>query len=296
MRAYFDRQGVLEVKTPLLREAGASDPHLVNLAVELSGREAYLQTSPEAAMKRLLAEHGRSIYQICSAFRGAESGRLHSIEFTMLEWYRCDMSLEALMDDLTRFLTDLIEALGDSYPLALTSVEPLRVSYRTIFEQAFDLNPHQATPGALAALCRHAGIRHLVDPVPADYLDALFATVIEPALTAPTIVYDYPVSQAALAESRPGEAGDRVAARFELYLSGIEIANAYQELRNGEELAKRLASNNSRRMRLGLPVMIDDLELIAATAGLPACSGIALGLDRLAMVLLGRDQLAEVIG
>ena len=286
---------MLEVTTPQLRPAGASDPHLVNLAVPLPTRDAYLQTSPEAAMKRLLAAYRQSIYQICAAFRGGETGTRHSVEFTMLEWYRCDILLEGLMDDMTQLLSNVIDALQDSYPQVMPVTAPVRVSYRQLFEQAFGVNPHQASAVTLAALCRNRALDHLADPAPADCLDALFATVIEPDLKAPTIVYDYPACQAALAECRTDAAGDQVAARFELYVSGVEIANAYQELRDKEELERRLALNNSRRMQLGLPVMSDDLELIEATAALPVCSGIALGLDRLAMVLLGRDQLADVI-
>lgn len=291
VRDHFRREGLLEVATPALAAWGASDPHLVNLPVEDGGARLYLQTSPEYAMKKLLADAHRSvhqsgIYQICPAFRGGETGKRHSRDFLLLEWYRCHWSLPELMDDLARLFAAVTAAL----PHALPGVDLARASYGALFMDALGLNPHTASRAQLAELAAAQGLEHLgpkaqKDAQREDFLDGLFATAIEPRLVQPTIVYDYPACQAALACLKQNEAGEQVADRFEFFAAGMEIANAYNELRDAEALAARFARNNRVRRVRGLPQMAADTEFLAAVKRMPEAAGIALGLERLLMAL-----------
>ena len=323
VRQYFYDQGLQEVTTPTLGHYGASDPNLINLTVtdapaniggdDTQGGRYYLQTSPEYAMKRLLAQHRQSIFQICAAYRGGESGERHRPEFQMLEWYRCGFGLAALMDDvsnLLRFCADRIQQHQpdqDSLFNYLAEGCPERVEYQTLFRAAFGLNPHTATVRELAALATAQGVGHLPDvathadqrhgsrpPAAADYLDALFALVIEPELRAPTIVYDFPACQAALARIHHNSAGDRVSARFELYALGMELANAYDELNDAAELRRRFAANNQIRRARGLPEVPDDDDLLAVISHMPDCAGVALGIDRLLMTFAGANSIKAV--
>lgn len=295
-RRHFDTTGALEVTTPVLRPVGASDIHLNNLTVEQADGIGYLQTSPEYAMKILLAEYHQDIFQICPAFRGGESGDRHLTEFQMLEWYRCGLSLVGLMDDLEALVNGIVSDLEADFPLALPQRPFQRVTYRELFEQAFELNPHDAPLQALLRIAKRVGLDHLtVDTSVADCLDALFSTVIEPGLGAPTLVYEYPAFQSALAEVGQGEKGDIVSRRFELFAGGLELANAYQELTDAEELRARFDENNRQRSLANKPDIPADETLIEATARMPACSGIALGMDRLGMALLGEREIRAVI-
>ncbi len=287
VRGYFRASDVLEVTTPLLRAYGVTDPHLTNLAV---GQEGYLQTSPEYAMKMLLAEHGRSIFQICPAFRGGESGNRHQLEFQMLEWYRVGFSLAALMNDLGL----LLNAVGAEAESKVFDEPPRQIAYSALFESRYQLNPHQASLDALMSCCRQAGGGHLDEKSDkADCLDYLFS-LIEPTLLQPTIVYDFPVCQAALAETGTDTSGNAVSFRFELYAEGLELANAYQELCQANELRARFIANNERRRELGLPEMALDEEFLSIAGEIPACSGIALGIERLMMALTGKTDMKQV--
>jgi lysyl-tRNA synthetase class 2 len=305
IRDYFYAEGVIEITTPSLGTTGTSDPHLVNLTVTDNDKLHYLQTSPEFAMKRLLATVHRSIYQICPAFRGGEAGNRHRIEFQMLEWYRCDYSLVALMDDLCALLnfvrrglieTDCIDENAGS----MWSSEDgafIRCEYRDLFEDAFNINPHDATVDQLAYLAVEYNLEHLQHESAgkADYLDGLFALVIEPALVKPTLVFDFPAEQAALSRIKQSRRGDSVADRFEFYLSGMEVANAYNELTDADELQARIEVNNGMRTGMGLPVIPEDRRLLDAMNSMPECSGIALGVDRLLMALMGYNSIEEVV-
>ena len=298
IRDYFRREGLLEVMTPVLGRYGTSEPHLDN--IEVPGR-GFLQTSPEYAMKKLLAAGHTSMYQICPAFRGGETGRRHRQEFVMLEWYRCGYDLQGLADDLVRLINHIIESLCMHHDLRLAPVEPLRVSYRDLFTRACGINPHEASIEALVAVAREfadeTSLAHLTaDALLPDYLDALFSARIEPGLQDATLVYDYPACQAALAEIHRTPDGDLTADRFELFIGGMEIANAYQELRDPAVLEARFEENNRRRAAIGRPLIEDDVELLASLPALPPCAGIALGLDRLAMLLTGAADIDEVQG
>jgi len=210
----------------------------------------------------------------------------------MLEWYRCEHSLSELMDDLQAMLKYVSEGM-EEYAIAPINSITERYSYRALFEKRFDVNPHLLEVAVLARLVAPEVTAHLDElSTRGDYLDAVFSDAIEPQLMAPTIVYDFPACQAALAETKQLTNGDLVSDRFEFYVGGVEIANAYQELGDGQELAQRFAANNKQRQLSGKPIVKDDSELLAVIDDLPRCSGIALGIDRLTMALRGLEDIA----
>jgi len=298
IRAFFAARGVLEVETPLLSAAAITDPHLASFATGYAGpgprdgQTLYLQTSPEFAMKRLLAAGSGCIYQIARVFRDGEAGRRHNPEFTLLEWYRVGFDHHRLMDEVVELATALLE---DRLPLA----EPERLSYREAFERHLGLNPHRTSVAELAGCAARCGVsippgmpKEDVDP----WLDLLLTQRIEPQLGQGRLcfVYDYPASQAALARLRPGD--PPVGERFELYLDGIELANGFHELGDAVEQRRRFEAENRARQAQGLPVMPVDEHLLAALEfGLPECAGVALGVDRLVMLAAGKTSLAEVL-
>jgi lysyl-tRNA synthetase class 2 len=289
IRAFFAERAVLEVETPAMSRAATTDPHIESRAVHgrLPGLESlYLNSSPEFAMKRLLAAGHGPIYQIARVFRDGERGRLHNPEFTLLEWYRPGFDHHRLMEELEA----LIGRLGP-WPRCE------RVSYREAFSNALAIDPLEAGERALAdavaaAVPGFAGGGLGRD----DLLDLLLGHVVAPQLGegAPVFVYDYPASQAALARLRDGE--PPVAERFELFIRGIEIANGFHELGDAREQRRRFERDLAARAAAGAPaVPIDESLLAALEAGLPDCAGVAVGLDRLLMVLGGYDHIADVL-
>ncbi len=296
IRTYFLEQDVLETTTPLLAETGVTDPYIENLSLASLGKIHYLQTSPEYAMKRLLASGSGSIYQICPAFRAAEVGRKHNIEFTMLEWYRLNFDLDALMLDTERLLSRV------SLDVQVGCFNEFRrISYRSLFEQYFGANPHTLGLTQLRELagqwrvdCTHIA-EHDDAATCAAYLDCLFATLIGPDLLTATLVFDFPACQVALAQMQEVD-GHQIARRFEVYAAGVELGNGYHELGDAAELRTRMDCNNAMREVRGLTRIAPDERLLAALGEMPACSGIAVGVDRLLMVLLNRQTLKEVIG
>ena len=284
-RAFFAGRGVLEVETPLLASATVTDLHLHSLALADGGHTRYLQTSPEFAMKRLLSAGSGSCYQICKAFRAEEPGRLHNPEFTMLEWYRVGFSLEELMDEMA--------ALAD---VLLDTGEIPRLSYREVFLEYLDVDPHAVGGEELAKLARrriNLGAAELDDT---DHLQLLLNHCIEPKLPRFCFLYDYPAAQAALAQVQADAGGVPVARRFELYGAGMELANGYLELLDADEQRSRFERDLAQRASRGLPtVPVDERLLAALQAGLPACSGVALGFDRLLMLAAGVESISEVL-
>ncbi|MCZ6502639.1 MAG: EF-P lysine aminoacylase EpmA [Gammaproteobacteria bacterium] len=296
-REYFYQQEVLEVTTPTLGSRGVTDSQLQNLKLRHENQSYYLQTSPEYAMKRLLASGSGSIYQICPAYRGGERGRYHSVEFMMLEWYRVGYSLADLMTDVEQMLCFVADCLGvKEYDFRQLP----RVAYKDLFLEHFDIDPHDASTRELRKLtemaiidCGHI-VDHDDDGTLSDYLDLLFSFVIEPTLLKPTIVYDYPACQVALAQLGEGN-GNTVAKRFEVFVNAMELANGYLELGDADELKIRMNRNNKLRAVRGLEIVEPDGQLLDALGDMPECSGIALGVDRLLMVLLGKNSLSEVM-
>lgn len=292
LRSFFATRGVLEVETPLLATGTATDLHLASFAARdpaaPEGTERYLQTSPEFAMKRLLAAGSGPIYQLGKAFRAGDLGHRHNPEFTLLEWYRPGWLLAELMAETEALLQQV---------LAVDRCD--RTSYRALFALQFGLNPHAATVTELQALVAQRtsyGPAETLDA--AACLDLLFATVIEPTLghERPLFVFDFPAVQAALAQRHVTAEGDTVAARCEVYVRGMELANGYQELTDADEQARRFAADNDLRRARGLPEIPVDQRLLAALAhGLPACSGIALGIDRLLMLRTGAATMDDVL-
>ncbi len=290
IRAFFAARGVLEVETPALSGATVTDLHLASLETRCRAgaageRTLYLQTSPEFAMKRLLAAGSGPIYQLARAFRDGEAGRRHNPEFTLLEWYRPGLDHHGLMDEMEALLSEI-----------LGTGPAVRLSYAELFEERLGVDPHAASPLELAAAARAAG---LADPLDLDrdgWLDLLLAVVLEPGLGRgrPAFLYDFPASQAALARVRPGPPA--VAERFEVFVEGVELANGFHELADPAEQRRRFERDLERRRERGLPaVPIDEHLLAALAAGLPPCAGVALGVDRLVMLAAGASSLAEVL-
>jgi elongation factor P--(R)-beta-lysine ligase len=291
-RQFFAQRSVLEVETPILSAAAVSDPQLQSLHTQVAGiaEPRYLQTSPEYAMKRLLAAGSGDIYQVCKVFRDEEQGRWHNPEFTMIEWYRLGFDDAALMDEVEALLKGMLEGLRD-----LPSAE--RLSYSAALQRHAGVDAFNDGDAALAAAAVRHGI-HCDSALDRDAkLDLLMGLVVGPRLGVerPCFICDYPVSQAALARLKPG-ATQAVAARFELYLDGIELANGFHELANGtEQRARFVADLKTRAARGQVQPPLDENLLAALQHGLPDCAGVAMGLDRLVAVGLGAKRLSEAM-
>ncbi len=296
IRAFFAQRQVLEVETPLLSQATVTDLHLDSMVVELhDSKRRFLQTSPEFAMKRLLAAGSGPIYQICKAFRRDEAGQRHNPEFTMLEWYRPGFDDQLLMAEIEALVCTCAEQSDNgSSDWAVSGFE--RISYRDLFLSRLDIDPFAASDQQLIDLARQQTASDHLTLSRDDALNLLMAVVIEPALQAPVFVTDFPASQASLAATELTDDGYRVARRFELFIRGMEIANGYLELTDAQEQARRFAADNQRREQGGLPVQpVDEFLLAALASGLPDCAGVALGFDRLLMLISDRQRIAEVI-
>ncbi|MFW1734053.1 EF-P lysine aminoacylase EpmA [Acinetobacter sp. ULE_I001] len=294
IRQFFIERDVLEVETPILSQAGVTDVHLASVQAQrhVHGKKQthYLQTSPEFAMKRLLASSSGAIYQICKVFRDDEHGRKHNSEFTMLEWYRPQFSLKDLMLEVTDLLNVVLaERFGE--------VRPTVLSYKHAFIDRLDLNPLQATLQQLKDAAQRVGLNLDLGDDRLAYIDLLFSHMVEPSLgfDTPVFLTDFPPELASLAKTKLDEDGELVAARFELYIEGLELANAYDELIDAEVLRSRFQADNAEREKLGLYVMPIDEYLLAALPNMSECAGIALGVDRLLMVVMNQIKLERVI-
>jgi lysyl-tRNA synthetase class 2 len=296
VRRFFEERGFLEVETPLLSADTVIDRHLDPLTVTLPddprqprvGRTMWLQTSPEFAMKRLVAAGGQAIFQVAKAFRAAERGRRHNPEFTLVEWYRVGDSYEAGMT----LLSDLADVL-------LERGEAEHVSYRNAFQEHLGVDPHSASAEQLADLAKSRGVATPQGWDESDrdaWLELLLGDFVEPHLgrARPTVLCDYPASQAALAVVRQEDVP--VGERFELYEDGMELANGYHELLDAGELRRRNQIANRARQSDGKPPLPEESRLLAAMHhGLPPCTGVALGFDRVVMLACGAKSIEEVI-
>jgi lysyl-tRNA synthetase class 2 len=240
-------------------------------------------------MKRLLAAGSGSIYQIAKVFRNGETGKYHSPEFTMLEWYRLELSLDELMDEISELLTGVF--------LISSST---RLSYQKVFKQFLNIDVFESTDDELERLAKqHLGSLSIAIQLDRDgWLELLMSEVIEPKLAQldqAVFVFDFPASQAQLAKIKIDEQGRQVSARFELYAGGLELANGYDELLNAQELRQRFKDDNYQRRGLGKAEMPLDEKLLAAMeSGLPKCTGVALGLDRVLMLMLEKHDINQV--
>mgnify|MGYP003599755587 FL=1 len=294
LRQFFAERDVLEVETPILSQAGVTDVYLASVQAHrhIQGKKQthYLQTSPEFAMKRLLASGSGPIYQICKVFRDDEHGRKHNSEFTMLEWYRPDFSLKDLMFEVTDLLNVTLKERFDA-------VRPTVLSYKHAFIDRLDLNPLQATLQQLKDAAHRVGLNLDLGDDRLGYIDLLFSHMVEPSLgfDTPVFLTDFPPELASLAKTALDEDGELGAARFELYIDGLELANAYDELIDANVLRHRFEADNAERKKLELHVMPIDEYLLAALPNMTKCSGIALGIDRLLMIATEQMRLDQVI-
>ena len=293
IRSFFQQRSVLEVETPLLCHATGTDPQLDFFSSDsIQNQPMFLQTSPEFAMKRLLAAGSGSVFQICKAFRKGESGRFHNPEFSILEWYRVGFSLHQLMDEVVE-LTE--EVLAEVYPIN----EVKKISYTDLFEQVTGLNPLQFNQKNYARYARENALIDAATLCGGDYsmwLDFIFSHKVQATLNDHTIclVYGYPAVQSSLA--RLNKENPAIADRFEVFINGVEIGNGFFELADAKEQDARFDKENISRKSKGLEqVEKDELFLDALASGLPDCSGIALGLDRLLMIMTNSEYLDDVL-
>jgi lysyl-tRNA synthetase class 2 len=285
-RQFFAARAVLEVDTPMVINAPVSDVHLHSARVTFANDTDafYLHTSPEYAMKRLLADGTGDIYQICHVVRARERGRLHNPEFTLVEWYRLGWDLNALIEEVDALVRVLLGPRAPARPLQ-------RISYQQAFLEHVALDPFTATHAELTAAARAAGFAGAAAERD-ELLELLMSLRVGPKLgrTALTFVHGYPASQAALARLDPAD--PRTALRFELYCEGVELANGFHELGDAAEQRARFERDLTARRRLGLGATALDERLLAAlAAGLPECCGVALGFDRTVMLAIGADSI-----
>jgi lysyl-tRNA synthetase class 2 len=292
IRQYFAANQVLEVETPILSSAGNSDIHIKSFtsqSIDSAYNKSYLRTSPEFALKRLLCAGIGDVYEIAKVFRQGEISKSHNIEFTLLEWYRLGFDLKDLIEDVRQ----LFEGVFCAFEKALEPTES--ITFYQCFGRYLKLDLSLVTVAKLNRVCRdhgYGGSELSFD----EALDFLFATQIQPKLNKKclTFVSLYPASQAALAQINPDD--EQTALRFEVFYNGQELGNAYQELRHAAELQSRFAADNQYRKNCGLTTIEVDTNLIEATkSGMPMCSGIAVGIDRLLMVLLDLTNIEQVI-
>ncbi|MHB1272495.1 MAG: EF-P lysine aminoacylase EpmA [Rhodanobacter sp.] len=293
IRQFFAERSVLEVETPILSAAGNTDPNIESFSTQFSGhvdagaRERWLRTSPEFALKRLLAAGIGDCYELGRVFRNGEAGGRHNPEFSMLEWYRVGWDHRRLMEETIALVEAALE-------LVQRRAEVVIVSYRQLFLDELGLDP------------LHAGIDELRAPLAAygidpqgltrdDWLDLLITHRLQPAFARDriTVIHDYPASQCALAKVRPGE--PPLAERFELYLGHHELANGYHELNDGAEQRARFERDNAVRRARGRPELPLDAHLLAVLDAMPDCAGVALGIERLLMCLTGTDAIVDVL-
>jgi lysyl-tRNA synthetase class 2 len=294
IREFFLLRDVLEVETPVLSVAGNTDPNIMSFSLQFSGRTdgaprtRWLRTSPEFALKRLLAAGMGDCYELGRVFRDGEAGGRHNPEFTMLEWYRIGWDHQRLIDEVATLVNTALALVGRTATLR-------RIAWRELYRERLGIDPLSASDGAL----RHAlGDVH-IDPQGLkrdDWLDLLLTHRLQPSFAVDEMlaVYDYPASQAALARMRPGD--PPVAERFELYLGSLELANGYHELTDPAEQRARFTRDVELRLTRGAPMPpIDENLLAALQSGLPDCAGVALGVDRLLMAMLQATSIDSVL-
>ena len=289
IRAFFLQKKVLEVETPALSQAGNTDPFIESFKIKQKTAEYYLHTSPEYPMKRLLASGSGDIYQICKVWRAGESGRNHNPEFSMLEWYRVGFHYHQLIQEVSELLLSLLPDIKQQIQV---------LSYKTLFVETFNINPHQTSQQKLAE-CADKNIHGLATANldQQALLDALLTHCIEPEFDKKslTFVIDYPENQSALAQIRDEE-DYKVAERFEVYLGSNELGNGYQEETGYRRNLEILNKDNAEREKNKQSIIRQDAHFLQALkAGMPAASGVAIGLDRILMIIANADSIQEVI-
>lgn len=291
IRRFFTERGVLEVETPAMSEFSVTDVHLSTFHTQFlspfanQAKTLHLITSPEYHMKRLLASGSGAIFQLCRVFRNEESGSRHNPEFTMLEWYRPFFEMHRLINEVD----DLLQHILDCEPAE-------SYSYQFVFQTYVGLDPLSATQEQLFAKAREHGLQCEENEQRDTLLQFLFSEVVEANIgqDRPTAVYHFPASQAALAQISSED--HRVAERFEFYYKGLELANGFHELSDAKEQLRRFELDNQQRNEMGLPPQALDHRFLAALrAGIPNCSGVALGVDRLLMIAMNAERIDDVM-
>jgi lysyl-tRNA synthetase class 2 len=292
IRRFFADRGVLEVETPCMSQATVTDIHLFPFQTRFvgpghsQGMNLYLMTSPEYHMKRLLAAGCGPVFQLCRSFRNEEMGRHHNPEFTMLEWYRPCYDMYRLINEV------------DDCCSRCWSARSGKLSYQQAFQRHLEIDPLSADKTQLREAAAKLDLSNIADTEEDrdTLLQLLFTMGVEPHIgkDRPTFVYHFPASQASLAQISTED--HRVAERFEVYYKGIELANGFHELTDAREQQQRFEQDNRKRAARGLPQQPIDRNLLdALAAGLPDCSGVALGVDRVVMLALGAESISEVI-
>jgi lysyl-tRNA synthetase class 2 len=297
IRTFFAERDMLEVETPVLSMAGNTDPNIESFSLEFSGRTdgaprtRWLRTSPEFALKRLLAAGVGDCYELGRVFRNGEAGGRHNPEFTMLEWYRVGWDHHRLIDETVALVQAALALVGRKADATTTT-------FRDLYRERLGLDPFAADEAELRAALGDIEI----DPTGLnrdDWLDLLMTHRLQPGFDRDGIlvVRDYPVSQSALAKIRAGQGGEpAVAERFELYLGALELANGYHELTDADEQRARfLRDGAARAMRGAVQPPLDEGLLAAMACGVPACAGVALGVERLLMAMTDTDRIADVL-
>lgn len=293
LRHFFAERGVLEVETPVLSSAGNTDPNIESFALQFDGPRAageatrWLRTSPEFPLKRLLAAGVGDCYELGRVFRNGEAGKRHNPEFTMLEWYRVGMDHHQLMDEVSELIKAALTLAGRRATVRDTS-------FRQLYQDKFGFDPLLAPEAELRSPLQVYGI----DPAGLtrdDWLDLLMTHLVQPSIPANRIllVYDYPASQCALARVRAAD--PPVAERFEVFLGPLEVANGYHELNDAAEQRQRFEADIARRRARNAVAPALDERLLAGLPKLPACAGVALGVDRLLMAMMGTDKISDVV-
>jgi lysyl-tRNA synthetase class 2 len=291
IRDFFAARGVLEVETPILSAGAVSDPQIESLATRVAGmtHPFYLSTSPEFPMKRLLASGSGDIYQIGKVFRDGERGRWHNPEFTMIEWYRLGLDDAALMTEVEALTTALLAPHRRLVPAE-------RLTYAEALRRHAGVDAHTDSESALQRAAADHGIVCRAELDRDAKLDLLMGLVVGPKLGVdrPCFICDYPASQASLARLKQGQPA--VAARFEFYVDGLELANGFHELAHaGEQRARFTQDLTTRRARGQVQPPLDERLLAALQAGMPDCAGVALGFDRLVAIALGASRVSEAM-
>ncbi|WP_141453099.1 EF-P lysine aminoacylase EpmA [Pseudoxanthomonas sp. z9] len=294
LRAFFAARDVMEVETPVMSQAGNTDPNIASFSLEFGGhvdagpRRRWLRTSPEFPLKRLLAAGLGDCYELGRVFRDGEAGGRHNPEFTMLEWYRVGWDHQQLIDECAGLVRECLALVGRDLRLR-------RVAYRDLYRESLGIDPMLDDIDVL----RNALADVRIDPEGLDrddWLDLLMTHRLQPAFPADQLLalYDYPASQCALARVRADAV--LVAERFEIYLGPLEVANGYHELADGTEQSRRFLRDVAVRQARGQGAPAIDTRLLAALdAGFPDCAGVALGVDRLLMAMLDTPRIADVL-
>ena len=288
-REYFAERDVMEVETPLLGLHAVTDPNIQSIETSDSAGKRYLQTSPEYSMKRLLAAGAGDIYQICKSFRAQESGNFHNPEFTLVEWYRHDFSLQQMMQETVEFISGLLSGTDRDIDVAY-------LDYNEATRQKFGATMQEMRGPQLEKLATDHGLVNPCTLSNEQVSDFVFSSLVVPEFSRNklTIVYDYPASQASLAKLSVDN--PQIAQRFEVFYGGHELANGFVELTDAKDQLSRFNQDQQKRSQRGLPQVEIDRRLIAALEyGLPRCAGVAVGFDRIVMFVCAATSIKEVI-